>query len=159
MHAVMLVAMDAEYYEEGNADLDDYVGEQTAPYDQNNEEYYTGELEDCCDDPNCNVCAGTGTFESKYNANGIFDWWEIGGRWNNAIYDLEYELNKNRNYVGNVIKVGDRHFLPHGEGPSGIIPVCHYVIDTDRSLVTDIDRWLTDPQNQDKYVVLVDYHS
>lgn len=37
----------------------------------------------------CPDCENTGVFMSKYNPNSQWDWWEIGGRWNECLYDLD----------------------------------------------------------------------
>ena len=156
MHAIMFVAMEPEYFEEGNADLDDYVNRTTERYDQNNDNYYHSEDMECCDDPKCSQCEGTGSWEQKYNPDGIYDWYEIGGRWNNVFYDLPYDV---KGEVGNVIRVSDFGRFPSRELRSSDIYGVSYLVDSDGTLYTDVNGWLTYPRNQSKYLILVDYHS
>ena len=53
-------------------------------YDCNREvDEYTEDCGDCTEDDrsSCDNCHGTGKYKTTHNQDGLFDWYEIGGRW------------------------------------------------------------------------------
>jgi hypothetical protein len=119
------------------------------PYDQGNEQYFTREAQDCggCSkrSETCTVCGGSGIEEVAFNPNGIFDWYQIGGRWQAALWEVDSTLA-----MFNVCKVKRLRLK---------LDYPQYLVTADNELVDAVESWLTNPENMDKYVILVDYHS
>jgi hypothetical protein len=91
------------------------------------------------------VCGGSGIEEVAFNPNGIFDWYQIGGRWQAALWEVDSTLA-----MFNVCKVKRLRLK---------LDYPQYLVTADNELVDAVESWLTNPENMDKYVILVDYHS
>ena len=81
-------------------------------------------------DPDCSRCNGTGKYETTYNPNSKWDWWEIGGRWDGKLMDgsrsffdtslLERNMRSTEelldsSYVPFAILTPDGHWFERGE--------------------------------------------
>jgi len=134
------------------ANIVDYLLE---PFCENDENYFTEGYEEACfcnEDPECGDCSGTGIFSRRYNPEGIYDWYEIGGRWAGAAYGVNIPSKELAGYQIAKVKHINR-FRDTGLGHA-----INYVVTKDRNLIRDANEWLTAPENADKYMVVIDYH-
>jgi len=66
--------------------LGGYLDDLLDQYAFDSHKHRVEEERDCCDDPDCGSCHGTGVETVLTNPNGYFDWYEWGGRWAGLIY-------------------------------------------------------------------------
>jgi hypothetical protein len=142
-------------YEENTHEIYGFIDDMLEPYNYNNEDFYTDHFDPCCENPLCADCSGSGTSNNRFNEDAFFDWYEIGGRWSGAAYALKPEVSPN-GIDFNVIKVKDLYIWGHANAVTRAVSI---VVDTDKNCAFAPEDWLTAPENMDKYVVVIDYHS
>ena len=155
MHAIALVSLPDELYEESPYSIPSFVDNALVPYDFNNEDFHTDHFDPCCEMFDCTYCSGSGTSNQRFNENAFFDWYEIGGRWNAAAYGLKPSAPV-RGIDFNVIKVKDLYLWSSQKPVTLNVSI---VVDTDNNCTVAPEDWLTASENMDKYVVVIDYHS
>lgn len=126
--------------------IEDQINYQLEPFDQNNSDYYTKFEESCCTNADCTVCSGTNHQIVEYNECGLYDWYALGGRWAGTAHGLVHELS-----ILQIRKVGA--LFPDLRNST------QYVIHDSQTMIDDPQEWLTNPENVDKYVAVVDCHS
>lgn len=79
-------------------------------------------------DPECSQCKGTGRFMTRYNPHAKWDWWVIGGRWNEWIFGPEREKAAQEKSKGSIM-CAEAQELENNCRPLSEIPLndSHYI--------------------------------
>jgi hypothetical protein len=124
-HALLIVVV------EPNTPLDEIefrVQELMDPYDEDSKTAVRESFEEAClcteerdegADPECEECGGTGVVTATYNPQQMFDWYEVGGRWDGVIQreaavDAPWGDSVSNNVGRNMVRVRDigSSFIP-----------------------------------------------